>query len=187
MNNHMNIVLNQKPALEQTLEYLQGELGTLRTGRATPALVEDIKVMAYGSEQPIKGLASINVPDSKTLSIEPWDKTVLKDIEKAIQDADLGINPVVDSDLVRLSMPEMTEENRKDMVKKMKEKLEEAKVKMRRIREDARDAIGKMEKDKEISEDDKYKLQEDLDKLIKEYTDKVDETGKAKEEEIMTV
>lgn len=183
----MSIVLEQKPALNQALEYLQGELGTLRTGRATPALVEDIKVTAYGTEQPLKGLASINVPDAKTLSIEPWDKSVLKDIETALQNADLGINPVVDSDVVRLTMPEMTEENRKDMVKKMKEKLEEAKVKMRRIREEARDAVGKMEKDKEISEDEKYKLQEELDKLIKEYTDKVEDLGKEKEEEIMTV
>lgn len=181
------IISENKPRYEKVIEYLQGELATIRTGRANPALVEDVTVTAYGSETPLKGLATINVPDSKTLTIEPWDKSILKDIEAAIQKADLGLNPNVDSDIIRLVMPEMTEDNRKDMVKRMKEKLEEARVKVRQVREDLRDQIGKMEKDKEISEDEKYSMQEDVDKVTKEFSERIDEIGKQKEAEIMTV
>ncbi|MBU0531600.1 MAG: ribosome recycling factor [Candidatus Uhrbacteria bacterium] len=181
------VLIEAKPKFAKAIDFLQGELASIRTGRANPALVEDIQVEAYGSMQPVKALGSINVPDSKSLVIEPWDKGVLKAIEKAIRDSDIGISPVVDSNVVRLNMPEMTEENRKDMVKRMKEKLEDTKVKMRGVREDTRGQILQLEKDKEIAEDEKYKLQEDLDKLTKEYTEKVDALGKAKEQEIMTV
>jgi len=181
------VIEETKPRFTNAVEFLQGELSTIRTGRATPALVEDIMVEAYGVETPIKGLATINVPDAKTLVVDPWDKSVLKDIEAALQKADLGINPVVDSNILRLVMPEMTEENRKEMVKKMKEKLEEAKVKIRSAREEARSRITQMEKDKEISEDEKYKYQEDLDKATKDHSEKIDQIGKSKEEEIMTI
>jgi len=180
-------ISEQKPRFTKTIEYLQGELVGIRTGRANPALVEDIMVSAYGAETPVKGLGTINVPDSKTLTIESWDKGLLKDIEAGIVKADIGINPTVDGDIIRLTMPEMTEENRKDMVKRMKEKLEETRVKIRAVREDVRDQINKQEKAKEISEDEKYNLQEDLDKMTKEFTEEVDSIGKQKEEEIMTV
>lgn len=181
------VIEEQRPRFAKAVEYLQGELASIRTGRATPALVEDIMVEAYGAQTPVKGLASINIPDSKTLVIDPWDKGVIKDIEKAVRDADLGISPVVDSNVVRLVMPEMTEENRKEMVKKMKEKLEEARVSIRSAREELRGKVMKMEKDKEISEDEKYKLQEEIDKETKKYTQQVEEVGKNKEEEIMTI
>ncbi len=181
------VIEEQRPKFAKAVEYLQGELSSIRTGRATPALVEDLMVEAYGAQTPIKGLASINVPDSKTLVIDPWDKGVIKDIEKAVRDADLGISPAVDSNVIRLVMPEMTEENRKEMVKKMKEKLEEARVSIRAAREEVRSKVTQMEKDKEISEDEKYKLQEEIDKTTKEYTDQVEEIGKAKEQEIMTI
>ncbi|MFH1142868.1 MAG: ribosome recycling factor [Candidatus Uhrbacteria bacterium] len=181
------VIEEAKPRFIKAVEFLQSELSTIRTGRATPALVENIMVEAYGAETPVKGLATINVPDAKTLVVDPWDKSVLKNIETAIRKADIGINPVVDSNILRLVMPEMTEENRKEMVKKMKERLEEAKVKIRAVREEARSRIGQMEKDKEISEDEKYKYQEDLDKATKEHSEKIDQIGKAKEEEIMTI
>jgi ribosome recycling factor len=184
----MNEVISEvKPKIEAAVDFLQGELTAIRTGRAHPGLVEDIAAEAYGAKTPIKGLATINVPDSKTLVIDPWDKGVIKDIETALQKADLGINPVVDGQIIRLIMPEMTEENRKDMVRKMKEKLEETKVKIRSVREEARGKIGQLEKDKEISEDEKYKTQDDLDKVTKEYSEKIDQIGKEKEEEIMTI
>ncbi len=181
------VIVEAKPRFVKPIEFLQGELNSIRTGRATPALVEDIMVEAYGAQTPVKGLASINVPDSKTLSIDPWDKGVLKDIETAIRNADIGISPVADSNVIRLVMPEMTEENRKDMVKKMKEKIEEARVSIRSVREDVRSKVTQLEKDKEISEDDKYKLHEEIDKETKSYTEQVDEIGKNKEDEIMKI
>ena len=181
------VIEEVKPRFTKAVEFLQSELSAIRTGRATPALVEDIMVEAYGAETPVKGLATINIPDAKTLVVDPWDKGVLKDIEVALQKADLGINPVADGNILRLVMPEMTEENRKEMVKKMKEKLEEAKVKIRAAREEARSRITQMEKDKEISEDEKYKYQEDLDKATKDHSEKIDQIGKSKEEEIMTI
>tara|TARA_Y100000031_G_scaffold120152_1_gene134084 strand:+ start:1723 stop:2277 length:555 start_codon:yes stop_codon:yes gene_type:complete len=181
------VIESAKPRFEKPIEFLQGELNSIRTGRATPALVEDIMVEAYGAQTPVKGLASINVPDSKTLAIDPWDKGVLKDIEAAIRKAEIGINPAVDSSIIRLVMPEMTEENRKDMVKKMKEKLEEARVSIRSIREEARSKVTQLEKNKEISEDEKYKLNEEIDKVTKGFTDQVDQIGKNKEEEIMKI
>ena len=184
----MHLILTQKkPIFDTAIEHLQKELGALRTGRATPALVESIMVSAYDSMMDIKSIASIQSQDAKTLLIEPWDKSLKKNIEKAIRDAGTGLNPVVDSGSIRIIMPAMTKENRKQMVKKMKEILEEAKVAVRQIREDARAQITKMEKDKAMGEDEKFMLLDELDKMTKEFVDKVDAVGKKKEEEIMTV
>jgi len=184
----MHALLSQKkPVFESVIDHLQKELGGLRTGRATPALVEDISVSAYDSMMEIKGLASIQAQDAKTLVIDPWDKSLLKNIEKAIRDAGVGLSPVVDSTVIRIMMPAMTEENRRTMVKKMKEYLEDARIALRQVREEARDAAGKMEKEKQISEDEKFKLLDEIDKMTKEFTDHVEAIGEKKEEEIMTV
>ncbi len=184
----MHLILTQKkPEFESVIAHLQKELGALRTGRATPALVEDIVVNAYDTMMEIKGLASIQTSDARTLVIEPWDKSLTKNIEKAIRDAGTGLNPVVDSGSIRIIMSSMTEENRKQMVKKMKEILEEAKIAVRQIREDARDHVTKMEKEKTMSEDEKFMLFDELDKMTKEFTAKVEEVGARKEDEIMTV
>lgn len=180
-------LLTHKSSYESAVDHLRSELNQMRTGRATPALVESLPVEAYGSTMEMKGVGSISVLDAKTLVIEPWDKNLLKAIEKAIQASPIGINPVVDSKVVRLSMPAMTEENRKSLVKVMKEKLEEAKVAVRAVREKVRNEIIEMEKDGEISEDEKFKSLEELDKMTKEYVDHIEELGKQKEEEIMTV
>lgn len=184
----MHAVLNQKkPAFDAAIDHLHKELASLRTGRATPVLVEDIPVSAYDATMEIKGLASIQSQDAKTLIIDPWDKGLLKNIEKAIRDAGIGLSPVVDGELIRIVMPPMTEENRKSMVKKMKEFLEEARIRIRQVREDGREQVNKMEKEKEISEDEKFKLFDELDKMTKEYNEQIDEIGKNKEQEIMTV
>jgi len=184
----MHALLNQqKPAFEASIDHLHKELGALRTGRATPALVEDIPVSAYDSLMEIKGLASIQAQDAKTLLIDPWDKSLIKNIEKGIRDAGVGLNPVVDGSAIRIVMPAMTEENRKSMVKKMKEYLEDAKIHVRQVREDIREEVNGMEKEKEISEDEKFKLFDEIDKMTKEYNDAIEEIGKKKEEEIMTV
>jgi ribosome recycling factor len=181
------LLSRKKPDFEAAIDHLQKELGGLRTGRATPALVEDISVSAYDAMMEIKGLASIQSQDAKTLIIDPWDKGLLRNIEKGIRDAGVGLSPVVDGTVIRIVMPSMTEENRKVMVKKMKEFLEEARIALRQVREDARDAAGKMEKDKEISEDEKFKLIDEIDKMTKEFNERIDQIGEKKEVEIMTV
>ncbi len=181
------LIQETKTQGEAAVEHAREEVAGLRTGRANPALVENVTIDAYGAPMQIKAVASITVPDAKTLAIEPWDKNLLKAIEKGIQEASLGINPVVDGKLVRLVMPQMTEESRKNFVKLMKEKLEEGRVAVRGVREKAREAVTKMEREKEMSEDEKYRLFEELDKLTKDFVAVIDELGEKKEEEIMTV
>jgi ribosome recycling factor len=181
------LVTQKKPAFDAALDRLAEDLSSLRTGRATPALVEHVKVVAYDSVMELNTVASITAQDARTLVIQPWDKGLLQAIEKGIRDANLGVSPAVDGEIVRLVMPMMTEENRKNLVKLMKEKLEEAKVALRKAREDAREAVIKMEKEKKIGEDEKFKILEELDKMTKEYTQKVEDVGKKKEAEIMTV
>lgn len=184
----MHTYLTSKKSLfDSAIQHLQKEFGSLRTGRATPALVEDIPVSAYGSTMEIKGLASINTPDSKSLIIEPWDKGLLQNIEKGIRDAGIGLNPVVDGQVIRVMVPQMTEESRKKIVKLMKEMMEETRIRLRAAREDIREETLKKEKEKEFTEDEKFKLFDELDKLTKEFTDEVGEMGERKEEEIMTV
>ncbi len=181
------LLSQQRPAFESAIAHLQKELGGLRTGRATPALVEDISVSAYDAMMEIKGLASIQVQDAKTLVIDPWDKSLLRNIEKGIRDAGVGLSPVVDGTVIRIVMPSMTQESRKSMVKKMKEFLEDARIALRQVREDARDQAANMEKEKQISEDEKFKLIDEIDKMTKEFNERIDEIGKKKEDEIMTV
>lgn len=184
----MHSILSQKkPAFEAALDYLHKEFNQLRTGRATPALVEDISVNAYDATMEIKGLASIQTQDAKTIIIEPWDKGLMKNIEKGIRDAGVGLSPVVDGHVIRIVMPPMTEDNRKSMVKRMKEFLEDARIRVRQVREDARELILKMEKEKTVSEDEKFKLFDEVDKMTKEYQDQIERMGDGKEEEIMTV
>lgn len=182
-----SILIQKKSAFEAAIDHLHKEFGGLRTGRATPALVEDIPVAAYDTRMELKGLASIQVQDARTLVIEPWDKNLTKNIEKAIHEADLGFHPIVDGSIIRIVMPLMTEENRKAMVKKMKTLVEEARVRARGAREDARETVIRMEKDKTISEDEKFKLFDEIDKMTKEYIEKLDAMGEKKEEEIMSV
>lgn len=180
-------VQNKKTEYQAAIDHLQTELGSLRTGRATPQLVENIRVEAYGSNMDLKSMASISVQDSKTIMIDPWDKSLLQAIEKAIRDADIGISPAVDGQVIRINLPQMTEETRKKLVKIMKELCEEARIALRGVREAARDEVMKIEKAKEIGEDEKFKVLEELDKMTKECTDMVESIADKKEEEIMTV
>ena len=182
-----DILTQKKPDFEAAIDHLQKELGSLRTGRATPALVEDIPVSAYDATMEIKGLASIQTQDAKTLVIDPWDKGLVKNIEKGIRDAGVGLSPVVDGSIIRIVMPSMTQESRKVMVKKMKEFLEDARIRVRQVREDAREQANRMETDKEMSEDEKFKLLDEVDKMTKEFTTRIEEIGAHKEAEIMTV
>jgi ribosome recycling factor len=180
----MSILETAKTDFDKAIEHLKRELMTVRTGRATPALVEDMNIEAYGAMQPMKQLASISTPDSKTVQIEPWDVSVVKAIESAIMNSDLGLNPNVDGKIIRLIMPMMTEENRQRMVKVVKERMEDARIAVRQVREDVKKQIEKQEG---VGEDDIRGELEDLDKHVKELNGLIEQLGKKKEEEVMTI
>jgi ribosome recycling factor len=172
---------------DKAIEYLKQDITSLRTGRATPALVEDIKIEAYGTKQPLKAVASISVADAKTITVEPWDKSVIGDIERAIQNSQLGINPVNDGKLIRLPLPELTQDRRAELLKILQQKLEHARIAIRKIREDVKKSADTALKNKEISEDEKFGAHDDLDKLVKKYNEKIKLVGEGKEKEIMKI
>lgn len=169
------------------IDHFKQELARIRTGHANPELVEGIVINAYDSLTPIKQLATITVPEPKTIMIQPWDKSVLKDIEKGIVQANLGFNPVNDGEVIRVPMPPLSEDNRKDLVKLIKEKAEKARISLRQVRDKVKDAITSDEKEKEITEDDRFKYLKQLDEYTTEQTNGVSDLAKKKEEKIMTV
>lgn len=183
----MPIITAYKEDLEKIVTHVKLELGALRTGRATPALVENVVVDVYGARQPIKAVGSIMVGDAKTLWIDVWDKNTLKDVEKAISQANIGLMPIVDNNRIRLSLPPLTEESRKELVKVLHGKIEESRIAMRGVREKVKASITDAERAKEITDDDRYDEIEKLEGVIKEYIGKIDELGKQKEQEIMTI
>lgn len=184
----MNSIIDLfKPDLEKTISLLSQELSTLRVGRANPLMVENIMVEAYGAKTPLKQLASITVPEARTIVIAPWDKTIAKDVEKSIIIANIGINPVNEGAQIRLSIPPLTEESRKELVRSVGEKMEKTRIGLRQIRDKIRDEIAKQEKTKMITEDDKYDLQKKVDDLIKDYNETIKTLGDKKENEIMTI
>ncbi|MFA6427052.1 MAG: ribosome recycling factor [Candidatus Magasanikbacteria bacterium] len=183
----MDFITQNKEEFNKIIEHLKHEISNLRTGRATPALVEDVVVEAYGVRQPLKAVASISVADAKTLNIDPWDKSLTQAIESGLRASNLGINPVNDGKLIRLPLPDLTQERRQELIKVLHQKLEQARVSVRNIREEIRKDIDKKEKDKEIAEDDKFRMQDELEKLVKEYNDKLKVIGEDKEREITTV
>ncbi|MEK7516541.1 MAG: ribosome recycling factor [Patescibacteria group bacterium] len=183
----VNFVDAAKLEFRKVVESLQRELGSLRTGRANLALVEDVEVEAYGTKMALKAVASLSTPDARTVLIEPWDKTVLKDIERAIIAGNLGINPVVDGVAVRLVVPMLTEESRKELIKVMKGKLEEHRQRLRRVRDEVKEKIIASEREKNLSEDERFRQQELLDKMTGECNDEIKDIGENKEREIMTI
>lgn len=174
-----------RPKLEKVLTDFKAEVAPLRTGRATPVLVEDIEVEAYGSRQLLKALAAISVPEPRQIVIQPWDKSLLSAIEKAIQSSPLGINPIADKDTIRLALPTLTEERKRDLVKLLKEKLEGARIQVRRIRDEAMKAVDAEEKAKAISEDEEFRKKQEVEKTVGEMNKKIEEAGQGKEREIM--
>ena len=183
----MDIITQYKELFDKSMEHLRSEISGLRTGRATPALVEDIVVEAYGVKQPLKTVASISVADAKTLTVDPWDKGLIQAVEIAINNSQVGINPVNDGKLIRLPLPELTKERREELIKVLHQKLEQARISIRKIREYVRNKIEKSEKDKEIGEDEKYKMQDELDTLVKEYNEMIKDVGDKKEKEVTTI
>ena len=180
-------IADHKPEFQKAIDHFHHELSALRTGRANPMLVDGVTVEAYGTMMPLKSVASIAVPDPRTLQIEPWDKALLKAVEKGVLAANIGLNPIVDATVVRIAMPQLTEENRRELVKIMHKRLEDARVAIRGVREKVRNAILDAEKAKTISEDERYRLQEELEKMTAHYTDEIKTVGEEKEKEIMTV
>ena len=173
--------------MSKALEHLAEEFGAVRAGRANAKVLDRITVEYYGSETPLNGVATISTPDARTLVIQPWDTTLLKEIQKAIQASDLGINPQNDGKVIRLVFPQLTEERRKDLTKQVKKYAEEAKVAMRNIRRDGMDYIKKLKKNSEITEDEQKKAEKDLQDLLDKYIKKADEALAAKEKELMSI
>lgn len=173
--------------MNKVLTNLKSEFATIRTGRASTALLDKILVDYYGTPTPVNQVATISVPEPKMILIQPWETNMLQVIEKAILKSDLGLTPNNDGKVIRLILPDMTAERRKELVKYAKKKAEEAKVSIRNIRREYNDMLKKMEKNKEISEDDSKRSQEEIQKITDKYIDKADEILENKEKEIMEV
>ncbi len=171
----------------KSVESLKSDFQKIRTGRAHASLLDHINVDYYGSPTPIKQVANINVEDSRTLSIIPWEKTMVGPIEKAIMNSDLGLNPATAGEVIRVPMPPLTEERRKDMVRIVRQEAENARVAIRNIRRDANSDLKDLLKEKEISEDEERRAQDDIQKLTNKYVAQVDELLAAKEKELMEV
>ncbi|KAL1816680.1 ribosome-recycling factor, chloroplastic [Daucus carota subsp. sativus] len=176
-----------KERMEKTIENVKASFNSIRTGRSNPDMLDKIKVEYYGTPTSLKSIAQISTPDSSSLLVNPYDKSSLKDIEKAIVNSDLGITPNNDGDVIRLSIPQLTADRRKELSKIVAKQAEEGKVALRNIRRDAIKSYDKLEKEKKLSEDNVKDLSSDLQKVIDEYIKKVDSIFKQKEKELMTV
>lgn len=181
------VILDAEERMEKAVNNLDKEFAKLRTGRASGALVDGIKADYYGTPTPISQMASVAVPDSRTITIQPWDKGGFAAVEKAILKSDLGLTPVNDGKIIRVSIPPLTEERRKDLVKVSRKYAEDAKVAVRNVRRDANEHLKKLEKDKAISEDDLKKATEEVQKLTDKYVAEADKKCQSKEKEIMDI
>ncbi len=179
------VVKTAKAKMEKAIKALEKEFAHVRTGRATLALLDGIKVSYYGSEMPLDQVATISVPEARTIAIQPWDVNVLPEIEKAILASELGLTPTNDGKIIRVAVPPLTEERRKELVKLVKKMGEEAKVAIRNIRRDANEKLKKQKKAKEISEDEQFRLQDEVQKLTDSFTKRVDQVVGDKEKEIL--
>ncbi len=171
--------------MKKSLDVVHRDFAALRTGRANPGMVDDIRVDYYGTLTPLKQMAGITVPEPKTLLINPWDPSVLKAIEKAINEANLGITPIVDGKAIRISVPPLSRERREELVKVAKKTTEDGRVSVRSLRRDANERIKQLEKEKKITEDESFKSQTDIQKLTDRYIQLIDQSQAAKEQELM--
>lgn len=181
------VLKDAEERMSKSIEALKKELATLRAGRATPALLDKVQVDYYGSPTPVTQMANVSVPEPRLITIQPWDKSQLEAIEKAIQKSDLGLTPSNDGNIIRLSIPPLTEERRADLVKLVKKEGEEAKVAVRNVRRDAIDTYRKMEKEGAMSEDDLKRNQEQIQKKTDAFVAQIDRIIQEKEKEIMEV
>jgi len=183
---YKKLIDDLKPELEKTTFHLKEDLMKIKTSRATPAMIEDIEIECYNQKFPLKQVASINVPQPRLLIIQPWDKAILQNIERGIRNKS-GFSPITDGDAIRINIPALNEEQRKEYCKVIADKSEEAKISVRLHREKVWKQIQDMEKGGEIREDDKFRAKDDLQKVVDDYNKKIDEMKKNKESEVMTV
>ena len=174
-----------KDKMEKAIDALRKELSRIRTGRATSALLDGIRVQYYGSQVPLNQVGSVAVPDSRQITIQPWDVKAIGEIEKAILKSELGLTPINDGKLIRINIPTLTEERRRDLVKVTKKMAEESRVAMRNIRREGNEGLKTLKKDKAIAEDDLFKAQDEIQKITKEFIERIDRLGEEKEKEIM--
>ena len=180
-------IINQDVDFQKAIDFFIKDIGTLRTGRANPNLLDSVVIQAYGDYYPINALANIGVPESRSLVIIPWDKTVLKDIEKGLIAANLGMGIVNEGDKIRLTVPLLNEENRRDLVKRLNDKMEEARIVLRQAREAVKNKIEAAMVAKEISEDDKFRFIKELDEFLAQKNEELKALRDKKEAEIMTI
>ena len=173
--------------MDRTIDAFKRELGQLRTGRAAPALIEDLSIDYYGSATPLKQIASISAPDARAIMVQPWDKGALREIERSLQRSEMGFNPSNDGSVITVPIPPLTNERRQEMVKLLRKKAEDGKVSVRNVRRDGLETLRKMERDKAISQDQNRRAQDQLQKVTDGHTKLIDETASAKEAEILQV
>lgn len=180
-----DVLLTAETKMTKGTEVLGRDLASLRTGRASPALVENIRADYYGTPTPLNQMAGISAPDVRMLIIQPWDKQAIPVIEKALQKSELGLNPSSDGTVIRLNIPPLTEERRKDLVKLVKKRVEEGRIAIRNVRREALERLRELQKNKEISEDDERRAEKDLQELTDRFIENVNELGKDKETEVL--
>ncbi len=182
-----DVLADAKDRMGKAVEALRKELATIRTGRAHPGLIEHLRVDYYGAPTPLNQLATINVPEPRLLTIQPWDQQSLGAIEKAVLKSDLGLNPSNDGNIIRLVIPQLTEERRKELAKVVRKKVEEGRVAVRNVRRDRHDELRRLQREKEISEDAQYLAQEELQKLTDGFIQEVERVGEEKETDLLAV
>ena len=183
----MDVINDCEVKMKSAVDKLQEELSSIRAGRANPAILDKVSVLYYGVPTPLKQVANVVVAEARVLEIKPWDKSVLKDVEKAILEANINLTPNNDGNCIRLQFPELTEERRKDLTKDVKKIVEDFKVNVRNIRRDAMDEVKKQEKDKQITEDDVKAFEKDIQDVTDKHIAMMDKVSEQKQEEIMTV
>jgi len=180
-------IQSKQKDLITVIEFFKKDIASLRTGRANPSILDGIQVEAYGAKTQLAGLASISVPEARSILVQPWDKSIIKDLEKSLVTANLGLNVINEGDKLRLILPTLTEENRRELVKRLNEKVEAARISLRQVRDEIKEAIEQAFKDKETSEDDKFRFIKELDEEINNRNDELKKIRDRKEEEIMTI
>ena len=181
------VIEELKSNMDKAIEALQRELGKVRTGRASLALLDGVQVEYYGEVTPLNQVATLSVPEARLITIQPWDNNIIGDIEKAIQKSGLGLTPNSDGKILRISIPTLTEERRQELVKVVKKMTEDCKVSLRNARRDANSFLKDLKKEKEISEDEQHKLQNEVQKITDDYVKKSDEILKVKEKEVLEI
>lgn len=182
--NYKDIINKIKPEMDKAVNFLERELAKIRTSRATPSLVEDIVCDCFGQKFPLKQLAAISIPEPRQILIQPWDKSYIEGIVVSLERTGIGTNPIVDKELIRINLPPLTEEYRKDLLKLLSQKKEEVRRTIRRWREEAWDEIQEKFREGKIREDDKFRAKDELQELVDEYNEKIEEMGERKEREI---